>query len=467
MPNVEDYDDDEFRYFDNYTIEDDEDQDPDRYIPGPMDSIVNPNSLHESFTKCRQGVWWKTSVQRYAMNELSNIVRMVNEVEGGTYYLRDPYEFVLNERGHNRYIKALAIYDRVLQRSFNDNVLNPAVHPRLIYDNGASQKGKGISFSRSRFKQHLQGAYKEFGETGYVMFIDFSKYFDNILHELILEQFKPLMTPEEYSFLQLTYKSFDIDISYLSPEERANFNDTLFNMLEYHEINKELLTGEAFAAKSVGIGNQTSQASGIFYCHEMDNYCKIVKRLKYYGRYMDDTYVFMQTKEELVKLYGEIELICNKLGIHINPKKTKFIPITAEMTYLKINYRLLPKTGRVLELIPSHIFKRERHSINCFYKFWIRGKMQNTEVLQNFLSWEGCYKHFDSSRKVYEMELYFKDLFMIFRDTDLHELLLWQLKVKKEMDNNRLYIKRLSNKPIKYVKYDWQSEILNKNKKKD
>ena len=456
---------DEFIYFDDYTIEDTEDQDPDRYIPGPMDRIVNPNYLHESFMKCRQGVWWKSSVQRFAMNELSNIVHMINEVESGNYTLRDPYEFVLNERGHNRYIKALAIYDRVLQRSFNDNILNPAVLPKLIYDNGASQKGKGIAFSRARFKQHLQAAYKEFGPDGYVMFIDFSKYFDNILHELILEQFKPLMTQEEYDFLVITYHSFDIDISYLSSEERAHFNDALFNMLEYHEVNKELLTGEAFASKSVGIGNQTSQASGIFYCHEMDNYCKIVRGLKYYGRYMDDTYVFMKTKEELVQLFNEIEAICSKLSIHINQKKTKFIPIHAEMSYLKINYKLLP-TGRVLELIPSHIFQRERHSINNFRKFWLMGKMQNTEVLQNFLSWEGCYKHFDSKRKVYEMEIYFKDSFFIFRDTDLHELLKWQLKYKKEMDNNRLYLERLSTKPIKYQKYDWQSEILNKDKEK-
>ena len=99
--------------------------------------------------------------------------------------------------------------------------------------------------------------------------------------------------------------------------------------------------------KSVGIGNQTSQASGIFYPHEIDNYCKIVKGIHYYGRYMDDTYIIMKTKEELLALLEEIKTMCAKLGIHINTKKTRIQPITSEISYLKINYRNL-RSGRIL-----------------------------------------------------------------------------------------------------------------------
>lgn len=39
--------------------------------------------------------------------------------------------------------------------------------------------------------------------------------------------------------------------------------------------------------KSVGIGSQISQISGVYYPTRIDNYCKIVKGMKYYGRYMD------------------------------------------------------------------------------------------------------------------------------------------------------------------------------------
>lgn len=409
--------------------------DPDMYTPGQMDRVINPNKLHESYTKCKSTVNWKCSVQIYGLNELSNIVNIIAKIEDGTYELGAPYEFILNERGHNRYIKALAIMDRVIQRSFNDNVLTPAIQPYLIYDNGASQKGKGISFSRERFKTHLREAYLEYGGEAYIMFIDFSKYFDNILHETMLEQFKPYMNEEEYNLLRVTFHSFDVDISYLSDEEAANFKDSLFNMLEYCQVDKKLLTGEKTFPKSVGIGNQTSQASGIFYPHEMDNYCKIVKGIKYYGRYMDDTYIIMRTKEELRALLAEIEQICVRLGIHINPKKTRIQPITTEVTYLKINYRIFP-TGRILQIVPNHIFAREKHNINKFHDLYLAGRMSIIDAIQCFLSWQGAYAKFDSKNKVYAMECYFKDKFGIMRTEDLHEILHYLIKWENERIND-------------------------------
>lgn len=408
---------------------------PDQYEPGSMDSVVNPNKLHESYIKCSKSVNWKGSVQRYGLSELSNINSIIGMVNNGTYQLDDPYEFILNERGHNRYIKALTIMDRVLQRSFNDNILTPAIMPYLIHDNGASQKGKGVSFSRERFKYHLREAYFEYGGEAYIMFIDFSKYFDNILHEEILKQFRPLMTEVEYNFLCITFQSFDVDISYLSDEEAENFKDSLFNMLEYCQLDRKLLTGEKMYPKSVGIGNQTSQATGIFYPHEMDNYCKIVKGIKYYGRYMDDTYIIMRTKEELRALLAEIEQICVRLGIHINPKKTRIQPITTEVTYLKINYRIFP-TGRILQIVPNYIFAREKHNINKFHDLYLAGRMSIIDAIQCFLSWQGAYAKFDSKNKVYAMECYFKDKFGIMRTEDLHEILHYLIKWENERIND-------------------------------
>ena len=414
---------------------------PDQYIPGELDNIINPNNLHEAYLNCKKLVSWKGSVQRYGLSELSNINRIINSMQNDSYDLKPPYEFIISERGHNRYIKALSILDRVVQRSFNDNVLTPAVLPKLIYDNGASQKGKGIAFSRNRLKYHLQSAYREYGPSAYIMIIDFSKYFDNILHDIMLAQFQPLMNPQEFDFLCKTFHSFDIDISYLSDEEALEFKDSLFNMLEYCQIDKKLLTGERMAEKSVGIGNQTSQASGIFYPHDIDNYCKIVKGIHYYGRYMDDTYIIMRTKEELRSLFYEIEEICSRLGIHINLKKTRIMPITAEISYLKINYKIL-ETSRVLEIVPNHIFRREKNNIDKFYHLYKAGKMSIIDVIQNFLSWRGSYIKFDSRNKVYDIECYFKDLFGIMRCEDLHEILHYLIKWEREEETDKRKLRK-------------------------
>ena len=52
--------------------------------------------------------------------------------------------------------------------------------------------------------------------------------------------------------------------------------------------------GEKFLNKSVGIGSQISQSIGILFPTEIDNYVKIVRHQKLYGRYMDDSYIITQ-----------------------------------------------------------------------------------------------------------------------------------------------------------------------------
>lgn len=63
------------------------------------------------------------------------------------------------------------------------------------------------------------------------------------------------------------------------------------------------------AGRSVGIGSQISQIAGIFYPTRIDNYCKIVRSVKYYVRYMDDTYIIHNDKQYLRELLHDIQQI--------------------------------------------------------------------------------------------------------------------------------------------------------------
>ena len=165
-------------------------------------------------------------------------------------------------------------------------------------------KNKGISLQRKRFKIHLQKALKEYGNNGYILSIDFSKYFDNIEHKKALDMFAKYLTPKQINFLEKMFSEFEIDVSYMDESDFELCNSKLFNSLEYNEyINsnpsiKDKLDGSKMMKKSMGIGNQLSQITGVHYPTMMDNYCKIVKGIPYYGRYMDDTYVIVETKEE-------------------------------------------------------------------------------------------------------------------------------------------------------------------------
>ena len=78
--------------------------------------------------------------------------------------------------------------DKTVNHLFCDEVLTPAISKYLIYDNGASQKDKGVAFHRRRFEAHLHQYYMEHGSNeGYILLVDYSGYYANIPHDKCLE----------------------------------------------------------------------------------------------------------------------------------------------------------------------------------------------------------------------------------------------------------------------------------------
>lgn len=379
-----------------------------------LSKICGSNELYDSYKCCIKGVDWKESTQRLKMNLLITLLKIQKDIINNNYHPKKVKEFIINERGRTRYIKPHDILDRVVQKAFIDNILLPSVEDLLIYDNGASLKGKGLSFSRDRFELHLKRAYNEFGpENTYILFIDFSKFFDNILHQEALNQFRPYISDSYYNFLIDVFKDFEIDVSYMDDADFELSDSILFNSLEYDEnISDDMKTGEKMMRKSVGIGSQTSQITGIFYPHTIDNYCKIIKGLKYYGRYMDDTYIIYNDKQFLIDLLNnELLPLYNSLGIFVNMKKTCIKNINNNIiTYLKINYKFR-NDGKLIRTVPRESFDRELRRLNKFRKLFIDGRMVFIDILLCYLSWRGTYFIYDSKNKISFLDNKFRELF--------------------------------------------------------
>ncbi len=378
-----------------------------------MKSVYDANALLDAFRQAKKGTSWKESVQRYELNLLRNIRHTQKELADGTYEQKDFYEFSLSERGKTRHIKSMHISDRVVQRSVCDNVLIPELQRYLIYDNGASMEGKGIHFARKRISTHLHKYYRKHkSNDGYILLIDFSKFFDNICHEPLIDAMRgKIGDAETMNFIEKLIETFKIDVSYMTDEEYAESLNTLYNALEYVKIDKELLTGQKFMNKSVGIGSQISQISGVFYPTRIDNYCKIVKGMKYYGRYMDDIYVIHEDKEYLKKLLKEIEEICDELGLFINEKKTQIIKLSKGFTFLKIKYSLTD-TGKVVERVSSDSVTRMRRRLKKLRGKLDAGEVDFEDIRCAYASWRGSVAHYDSYTTLKSMDKLFDELFI-------------------------------------------------------
>lgn len=385
--------------------------------------VIDANNLYYAFLNSKKGVDWKESVQRYEAMFLRNINRSIKALKGRQYLQMPFYEFSLFERGKRRHIKSLHISDRVINRAVCDFILNPTLQRYLIYDNGASVKGRGISFTRRRLDHHLYRYYRKYHTNeGYILLIDFTKFFDNIDHEKLLK-FMNEKIPDELAMELVSYlvSTFEVDVSYMSDEEFSHCLSDVFNSLKYYNtIPKQKLVGEKIMRKSVGIGSQISQISGIFFPTKMDNFCKIVRRNHFYGRYMDDTYVIHPDKEYLKELLKDIVRICTDLGIHVNEHKTQIYPLT-KFTFLKTKYTLTD-SGRIIHRMPRDNITRQRRKLKRLSAMTHDGMIEIEDVKNAYGSWRGNAQWYDSHDTVRRMDALFDELFTTRWTDDIYPL---------------------------------------------
>jgi hypothetical protein len=340
--------------------------------------ITDADNLYASFNRSKPGVSWKESVQRYEANALRNIAATRKKLIAGESVQSGFKEFTLNERGKIRHIKSVRISERVARKCLCDYCLNPILTRPLIYDNGASIKGKGVHFAIRRLIAHISRFYRknENSNDGYCLSIDFSKFFDSIDHELL------------FKMLEKDIK--DRHVLDLAKRFIAVFGD----------------------GKSLGLGSQVSQIAAIYFPNKLDHFIKENLRVKYYGRYMDDLYLIHADKEYLKFCLSEIKKVCRSLKIAVNEKKTKIVKLSHGAGFLKGKYILL-ENGRVLRRPGKDSAKRMRLKLKKFKKLTDSGKMDFKDLRTAYQSWRGGYRRrFNAYKQVRYMDRLYNGLFI-------------------------------------------------------
>lgn len=374
--------------------------------------LSDANNLYRAYKASVKGSKWKETTQKFMMNFLRYIFSIQEDLLNRTLENGPVEEFSLSERGRVRPISSIRIRDRIVRHALCDEILLPEVKKHIIYDNGASIKGRGISHQRERFEVHLRRYYKQYGNEGWILFGDFSKFYDNIIHEIAKRELLKLFDDDEFIdwLLTLIFDGFKIDVSYMTDEEYANCMTETFNKLDYREIPKEQLTGEKWMEKSVNIGDQLSQVIGIYYPYRIDNYVKYVRSQKFYGRYMDDWYIMNLSKEELVDLLEHIRVIAKELGIHINEKKARIVKISSTYKFLQVKYTLT-KDGKIVKRInPDRVTTMRRKLKKLAIKV-ANGEIPYENIENMFRGWMGSFYKLLSRQQRKNLITLYEDLF--------------------------------------------------------
>lgn len=366
-----------------------------------INNVSNANILVQSFNKAKKGVTWKGSVQKYQINLLTNISKLKHNLESESYKASHFVEFALSERGKTRWIKSMHINDRIVQRAVCDEVLLPLTKKYYIYDNGASLKDKGYDFALNRIEKHLKHYYNTYKDNeGYIILIDFSKYFDNLPHKILVPMFTDKIQDIKLkNLINYLFSLFEIEIGFLPKEKQEEYTNNIFNSLEYTQLKHNFFHNKNFISnkikKSVGIGSQISQIAGIYYPTPIDNYFKIKCRVKYYERYMDDVIMIVRTKEEAIKLLNDFYNLATQYHIYINQKKTQIIKLKKGFTFLKIKYFLTP-SGKIIKKISKDTIIRNRKKLKKLKNKLDNNKITYKDIYNSYQSHVGRLKQFNN-----------------------------------------------------------------------
>ena len=350
-----------------------------------MNIFYDANAIYEAGTKAIKGASFKYQSQLFEINHLLETAQLQKDLIEWKYKPTKGKKFIINERGKLRKITTDNMIDKTINHLLCDNVLSPAIAPYLIYDNGASQKNKGVHFHRKRLEVHLHQYYRKYkSNEGYILLIDFSGYYASIPHNLCL-------------------KNIETFFNKVSDEEKKITLWILKNLFDIFNIDNK-------NGRGVDIGSQPSQNIGISYPSKIDNYIKIVKGCKYYGRYTDDSYVIHHDKEFLQQLLKEVKNISKELGLVINDKKTRIAKLSQQFKVLQINYQLT-ETGRIIRKISPKAITRERRKLKAYKRLLDKNILTYKEIENIFKSWmSGNYKNM-SMQQITNMTQLFYDLF--------------------------------------------------------
>lgn len=341
-------------------------------IPHTLNQLFSLDNLISSFFQCRKGVRWKASIQIYQQNFPTELIELRNRLLNKTYKSRGFVQFNIMQRGKKRHIRAVHISERVVQRCLCDYYLIPVIQKYLIYDNGASLKDKGVQFTLQRLYKHLEKAYREWGNDFYVVVFDFSDFFNSINHQILFQKLQQIIPDKD--ILELT---------------------------EYF-IN-------CFGDRGLGLGSQVSQICAIYYPTSLDKRIKQKEHCKYYGRYMDDGYAIVHTKEEALQIVNTLHEEADALDLTLKPTKIKITKIGHGMTFLKKNIRVI-QTGKIIKQLSRKNITSQRRKLKKLGQKVREGKIPFSAIEMSFQSWSSNAKKYDNKLSLHNMTLLYKQL---------------------------------------------------------
>jgi hypothetical protein len=300
-----------------------------------MDNLILADTL------AQKGKSKQPGVIQHNLDKEANLIAIQQELINKTYQTSPYTTFTIFER-KERVISRLPYRDRIVHHAVM-NILEPMFMANFTADTYSCIKGKGIHSAVRGLKEDL----KDKDGTMYCLQLDIVKFYPSIDHDILKQLLR----------------------------RKIKDNDLLW-----------LLDGIIDSAPGLPIGNYLSQYFANYYLSGFDHWIKETKRVKYYYRYADDIIILARTKEEVQRLFADIETYLN-----LNLK-----------LYIKGNHRIFPVDKCGIDFVGYVFFRkytRLRKSIKqSFARAVARNKPRSS--IASYLGWA---KHCNSKHLIKQL----------------------------------------------------------------
>lgn len=344
---------------------------------GPIDKVFSYRKMFFYGRRCCNGVRWKQSTQNFELHLFSGTARRRREVLEGRWKPRKCTHFTLRERGKVRPIDAPHITDRQVHKTLCNEVLVPLYNPSMIYDNGASQRDKGLHWHFRRIKDQLHWHFRRWGREGAVGLIDLKGFFPNAPRWSIYQRHQRLITNPDLRWLADTVVRYAPSTA---PE------------------------------RGMPLGVEPSQQEMVALPSAVDNWLKCQKGIHCAGHYMDDYYIIMPDVEQLKAVIREMVRRFETMGIRVNKRKCRIIPLTKPFRWCKARFTLT-ETGKIKVNGSQDGIKRARRKLKLFYREFKAGKRPLKDVEQYMNCQSAYYKNFNDHGRLLRLQRLYHAIF--------------------------------------------------------
>lgn len=348
---------------------------------GGLEGVFSYHTMFKHGKKCCNGVRWKASTQNFELHLFSGTAKRRREVLTGKWKPGKTVSFPLCERGKFRIIDAPHITDRQIHKVLTKEVLAPLYCPGMIYDNGASQKGKGLHFHYKRLKEHLRWHCRRYGRTGAMFLMDFHHFFPEAPHALIYERHRELI---------------------LDPNLRAL---------------ADLVVAAVPGGVGMPLGVEPSQQEMVALPSFLDNWMKCQLSIHGMSHYMDDYDAVLESRERAERVKAEAIRRAEAKGLQVNRNKCHVIDLDKPFRFCKAKFQILP-SGRIITHGCRDGMKRARRKMRYFRQQVDTGEKTVEQVAEWLKGPIAYYEQFNDHGRVLKLRRLYYALFIKGRKTE-------------------------------------------------